>query len=976
MKSPGRYLGLGLALISYASTVSVAQEYDVDASWRKMCPQMYPTVFPGYAPRGNKTAGAYRKRDGVRRLEPCIADCCARDACNVVFMHHSTCYQITCKNNELCVPLYRPEPKFVDVTMVLVKPVLPSVSWDEVVFLLEDENTERLEDVLEAEETRYPSSADLRTCEVGMLDCPRHESCVGVVSHSRSGLCRCDPGYSRNASGTCVLDGNKVAADMQDVKLPAALPTESSSEVTKLYSEGDLNGQTVAVETSSTKPLKKLVVSAVPKEVRLPENAVTLSAYTVPAEQSGEHYKYEWTLMSQPEGGSSGTMNDQNGGTLKLSNLIEGLYTFKVSVTAPAAYGEATTNVTVLPQKRINQPPVAIISPAAQTVKLPNTGAVLDGSSSRDDDRVVGWRWELQQGPLGYQPRLVDVATLQLDNLVVPGNYTFKLTVEDSDHATNSTTANITVLKVPDYPPEANAGQDVLVYLPRNNLTLNGNLSTDDRGIASWEWTKSPSDQDKAVDMQNTRTPYLQLSNLEKGMYTFVLKVTDTSGQSSSAEVHVFVQLPTNQPPVADAGEDGLVSLPQTWVQLNGSRSHDDIKIAAWQWQQLSGPSKVSFSPANSSITNVTELTKGEYKFQLTVTDDSGNKATDTVTITVTQNQNARPKADAGGDQTISLPVSVVLLNGSRSSDDLGIVKWEWTREGASLAMGTVLGVSRSSPVLMLTDVVPGRYVFRLRVTDDQGLSDDDVVSIFIKPDPQLLQLVELTLNVEAARLTRAQLDSLVLKLSLLLREDAGVQVRALRPEDRTGRAVLVFLVARRREVLPGPAVVARLREKLARDSGLLELGVAGVRTAVCQNNCSGHGVCDQATRQCLCEAFWMQDLISKHFQNGESNCDWSVLYVVILLFVSVVVLVGGAWGLVCLFQRACVRRPRKRQKYALLDDGEDHSMLSHSKIMLSESESDSDVLFESRKCKMNGDVRNGHKARNGFAKIGRRIKT
>ena len=74
--------------------------------------------------------------------------------------------------------------------------------------------------------------------------------------------------------------------------------------------------------------------------------------------------------------------------------------------------------------------------------------------------------------------------------------------MEDSDHVTNATTANITVLKVTDYPPEANAGQDVIVYLPRNNLTLNGNLSTDDRGIVSWEWTKSPSDQDKAVDMQ------------------------------------------------------------------------------------------------------------------------------------------------------------------------------------------------------------------------------------------------------------------------------------------------------------------------------------------------------------------------------------------------------------------------------------------------------------------------------------------
>lgn len=37
--------------------------------------------------------------------------------------------------------------------------------------------------------------------------------------------------------------------------------------------------------------------------------------------------------------------------------------------------------------------------------------------------------------------------------------------------------------------------------------------------------------------MQDTRTPYLQLSNLEEGIYTFTLKVTDSANQSSTAQV-------------------------------------------------------------------------------------------------------------------------------------------------------------------------------------------------------------------------------------------------------------------------------------------------------------------------------------------------------------------------------------------------------------------------------------------------------
>lgn len=59
---------------------------------------------------------------------------------------------------------------------------------------------------------------------------------------------------------------------------------------------------------------------------------------------------------------------------------------------------------------------------------------------------------------MGYQPPVFDGPTFELKDLKLPGNYTFRLTVEDSDHVKNSTTANITVLNHTDYPPEANAG--------------------------------------------------------------------------------------------------------------------------------------------------------------------------------------------------------------------------------------------------------------------------------------------------------------------------------------------------------------------------------------------------------------------------------------------------------------------------------------------------------------------------------------
>jgi len=45
-----------------------------------------------------------------------------------------------------------------------------------------------------------------------------------------------------------------------------------------------------------------------------------------------------------------------------------------------------------------------------------------------------------------------------------------------------------------------------------------------------------------------------------------------------------------------------------------------------------------------------------------------------------------------------------------------------------------------------LTNLVQGRYVFTLTVSDDQGLTSSDTVSVNVRRDPKLLNLVQMTL--------------------------------------------------------------------------------------------------------------------------------------------------------------------------------------------------------------------------------------
>lgn len=222
--------------------------------------------------------------------------------------------------------------------------------------------------------------------------------------------------------------------------------------------------------------------------------------------------------------------------------------------------------------------------------------------------------------------------------------------------------------------------------------------------IVAWEWTKDDSDQTKAVDMQNTRTPFLQLSDLEEGMYTFVLKVTDASGQTGTSSVHVFVKSPTNRPPVASAGTNVTINLPQTFVKLEGSASPDDIAIKNWKWKEISGPNNATIENSNMAVANATGLTVGDYVFELAIEDQNENSASDKVYVKVIQEKNLAPTANAGGDQTITLPVKAIYLNGSRSTDDLRIVNFTWVREGTSLATGIIVGDTDKQDIMMVSE--------------------------------------------------------------------------------------------------------------------------------------------------------------------------------------------------------------------------------------------------------------------------------
>ena len=88
--------------------------------------------------------------------------------------------------------------------------------------------------------------------------------------------------------------------------------------------------------------------------------------------------------------------------------------------------------------------------------------------------------------------------------------------------------------------------------------------------------------------------------------------------------------------PIADAGDDRTITVPNNSLTLDGSGTDPDGgTITAYQWTQLSGPNTATLGPTNGDDLDISNLIEGTYVFQLMVTDDENETGTDEAMVIV-----------------------------------------------------------------------------------------------------------------------------------------------------------------------------------------------------------------------------------------------------------------------------------------------------------------------------------------------------
>lgn len=368
--------------------------------------------------------------------------------------------------------------------------------------------------------------------------------------------------------------------------------------------------------------------------ITLPTNSINLDG-SASRDTDGTIASYVWTKIAGP---SQFNITSAGSATTTVTGLAAGVYVFRLSVTDDkGATGTDDITVTV---KAANLGPVANAGNDI-IMTLPTNSATLNGGASADPDgTIASYSWTKISGPSSYNIANANSVSAALTGLAA-GTYVFRLTVTDDKGASATDDVNVIVNNTgtpANQPPVANAGIDIAITLPSNSVSLNGSASGDPDGIiAKYAWSKVSGPSQFLINSPGSALTIV--SNLAAGTYVFRLTVTDDKGATANDDITVVVNAavsPGNQSPLADAGDDVTVQLPNAGVTLDGTASRDpDGTIISYKWVKISGPTQFTLSTPTSSTTVLSNMAPGVYIFSLTVTDDKGATGTDTVTVNV-----------------------------------------------------------------------------------------------------------------------------------------------------------------------------------------------------------------------------------------------------------------------------------------------------------------------------------------------------
>jgi RHS repeat-associated protein len=270
------------------------------------------------------------------------------------------------------------------------------------------------------------------------------------------------------------------------------------------------------------------------------------------------------------------------------------------------------------------------------------------------------------------------------------------------------------------------------------DVALSGTATDDGRPTGStlsttWSVVSGPA----PVRFADSHAASTTATFIDAGTYVLALTATDGTLTTTDTMTVVIRRIsPNNKPPVADAGPDQTIQIPEV-TALVGAATDDGLPLGSaisLTWTQLSGPVPATIVNPTAGFTSVLFAVAGAYVFQLEAS-DSEMTSSDTVTITV----NPEPPL-AGSTLSIALSdpgpmplgageyATVVLLDASATPIPHFPIRL--TSTGANPFTNTIVSDDFGVAVFGFTGTYPGTDQLHATATGFSSSQDSATVSV------------------------------------------------------------------------------------------------------------------------------------------------------------------------------------------------------------------------------------------------------
>lgn len=266
-----------------------------------------------------------------------------------------------------------------------------------------------------------------------------------------------------------------------------------------------------------------------------------------------------------------------------------------------------------------------------------------------------------------------------------------------------------------------------------------------------YAWQAQPSLVINHPDATSSAATFTAPTTTSKVVYTLTLTATNDNNQSASDSLEVTV-LPLNALPVPNINAYLLLdnSQPAQYpagvvVELDGSASSDSDSptgsdaIAEYQWQQTAGSAVlggVSLDGDKLQFTTPVAEDGQTLTFSLTVTDQEGASATDSLSINVLSQADTLPVISAGVDHQVFVGESILLVGRASSSVPAALpLQYRWLPDSTlNTAIDNANAVQTFAVAPEVTE--SQQLSFTLQVTDQFGNQVQDSLQVRVRPLP------------------------------------------------------------------------------------------------------------------------------------------------------------------------------------------------------------------------------------------------